>query len=325
MARFTISAIVLVGMLLAVSCRSSANDPAFSRVSFSPDGKSIVFAHAENGGCFLYIGDLNTRAAKRLTKTRSGCENNPSFSSNGKLIVYSFAPDSDRKSSLFIVSADGSDSRRITPSGSDDIYPIFSADNRVVYFVRSGSFGHSSPIAASRQHDFDLFSVDLTSGAVAQLTQQSLYDLQSLSISPDGKDLMISTTRYPIGALIEIYVIAKPQSARKVFQPHVPDEPKLTAEPEPAFGDACYMPDGLGMLVLAASNKAGGNYDYNVYLVNTVTGSIDRKLTNLTGMTTGVQVSPDGKTAVLGNQGKLYLLNLQNRELKPLDWSGLGH
>jgi len=312
-------------MLLAVSCRSSADDPAFSRVSFSPDGKSIVFAHGENGGCFLYMGDLNTRAAKRLTKAQSGCENNPSFSSDGNLVVYSYASRDDRKSSLFIINADGSHSRQITPNGSDDVYPVFSRDGRLVYFVRSGYFGHSSPIAASRQHDFDLFSVDLTSGSVAQLTQQSLYDLQSLALSPDGKDLMISTTRYPIGALIEIYVIAKPQSARKVFQPHVLDEPKLAAEPASEFGDACYMPDGMGMLVLAASNKAGGNYDYNVYLVSTVTGSIDGKLTNLTGMSTGVQSSPDGKTAILGNQGKLYLLNLQNRELKPLDWSGLGH
>jgi len=325
MARFTIPIIVLIGMLLAVSCRSSADDPAFSRVSFSPDGKSIVFAHGENGGCFLYMGDLNTRAAKRLTKAQSGCENNPSFSSDGNLVVYSYASRDDRKSSLFIINADGSHSRQITPNGSDDVYPVFSRDGRLVYFVRSGYFGHSSPIAASRQHDFDLFSVDLTSGSVAQLTQQSLYDLQSLALSPDGKDLMISTTRYPIGALIEIYVIAKPQSARKVFQPHVLDEPKLAAEPASEFGDACYMPDGMGMLVLAASNKAGGNYDYNVYLVSTVTGSIDGKLTNLTGMSTGVQSSPDGKTAILGNQGKLYLLNLQNRELKPLDWSGLGH
>ena len=308
-------------MLLATSCRSAADNPSFSKASFSPDGKSVVFAHEENGGCFLYVGDLSNGAAKRLTKNRSGCENNPSFSPDGQLVVYSYVPNNDRKTSLFITQQDGSNPRQITPSGTDDVYPVFSLDGKIVYFARSGRFGHSSPIAASRQHDFDLFSVDIASGGISQLTQQKLYDLQSLSVSPDGKALMISTARYPIGALIEIYKIEQPQGAWMVFQPHVPDEPKPMG---PALGSACYMPDGLGMLVLAASNKAGGNYDYNVYLVSTVTGSIDAKLTSLTGMSVGVQASPDGKTAIFGNQSKMYLLNLQNHEVKPLDWSGLG-
>ncbi|MGB8772398.1 MAG: hypothetical protein WCC92_22500 [Candidatus Korobacteraceae bacterium] len=283
----------------------------------------MAFSYEEGGACFIYLGELSTGTAKRLTKVRSGCEADPSFSSDGKFIVYSYAPQNDRKSSLFVVNADGSNSRQITPFGTDDVYPVFSPDNSTVYFARSGYFGHHSPIAASRQHDFDLFAADFTNNKVTQLTYQSLYDLRSLSLSPNGKELLISTTRYPVGDLFEVYPIAKPQSARLVFQPHVPDEPRLTG-PTPAFGDACYLPDGLNILMIAASNKEGGNYAYNVYLMSAVTGTIEQ-LTKLTGMTTGVQASPNGKSATFENEGKMYLLDLQSHSLKPLQWSGLNN
>ena len=311
--------VALIAVLLLMCCRSSADGPPFGRVSFSPDGKLVVFPHQERGGCFLYIGDLGTQVARRLTKSQSGCENDPDFSSDGKLIVYAYAPGSDRKSSLFVVNADGSSVQQITKTGTDDVFPVFSRDNKLVYFARSGRFGHSSPIAASRQHDFDLFSVNLGSGAVTQLTQQSLYDLLSVSMSPDGKDLLITTYRYPIGALFEIYAIDKPQSARLVFQPHVPDEPKLVT---PAFADACYLPNELNALIIAASSK-DHSYDYNVYLMSVVTGSF-QQLTNLTGLTPFVQTSPDGKAAIIENQDKLYLLDLQSHGLRPLVWKGLG-
>jgi Tol biopolymer transport system component len=323
MTKYSLLLALLIGMLLASSCRSSADDPAFGPASFSPAGNLVVFSHQDGGACFIYLGNLSTAAAKRLTKARSGCEADPSFSSDGKFIVYSYASRNDRKSSLFIVNADGSNSRQITPSETDDVYPVFSPDNSNVYFARSGYFGHHSPIAASRQHDFDLFSVDLKNNKVTQLTYQGLYDLRSLCLSPDGKELLISTTRYPIGDLFEVYPTAKPQSAKLVFQPHVPDEPRLTG-PTPAFGDACYLPDGLNILMIAASNKGGGNYAYNVYLMSAVTGAIEQ-LTKLTGMTTGVQASPNGKSATFENEGKMYLLDLQSHSLKPLQWSGLNN
>jgi Tol biopolymer transport system component len=315
--------ILLVVILLTSSCRSSVGGPAFSRVSFSPDSKSVAFSYKEGGTCFVYLGALSAGPAKRLTKVRSGCEADPSFSSDGKVIVYAYAPQNDRKSSLFVVNIDGSNSRQITPFGTDDAYPVFSPDNSTVYFARSGYFGHHSPIAASRQHDFDLFAVNLTNNKVTQLTYQSLYDLRSLCLSPDGKELLISTTRYPVGDLFEVYPIAKSQSARLVFQPHVPDEPNLTG-PAPAFGGACYLPDGLNILMIAASNKGGGNYAYNVYLMSAVTGTIEQ-ITKLTGMTTGVQASPNGKSATFENEGKMYLLDLQSHSLKTLQWSGLNN
>ncbi len=310
-----------LSLCFLLSCRSSADGPGFGQATFSPDGKVVAFVRQEAGSCFIYLGNLDTRAAKRLTKTRGGCEADPDFSHDGKTMVYSYAPKGERKSSLYLVGIDGADPHQISPSETDDIYPHFSPDGKMLYFARSGRFGHSSPIAASRQHDFDLFSYDLSTGKIAQLTQQSLYDVQSLDASPDGEQLLISTSRYPIGGLIETYAVANPQSPHLVFQAHVPDEPRLG----PAYGQASYIPvaNSLQFLLIAASNKSGGNYDYNVYDVNLVTGKIEGQLTNLRGMTTGVQASPNGKQAILENEGKMYLLDLQTHNAQLLNWTGL--
>ena len=129
--------------------------------------------------------------------------------------------------------------------------PAFAADGRSLFYVISRSFGHSSPIAAPRRHDFDVMKITIDpdrtiAGAVPiELTQSYFRDLYSLSVSPDGEQFMVSTSGYPIGSLIEEFRIDHPLRQHRIFQPHVAGEPSGG----PSFGQARYVGDGMEIVL----------------------------------------------------------------------------
>lgn len=273
-----------------------------------------MFSLVSNDSCFLYRTDLTSRKADKLTARTEGCESDPSFSRDGKLIAYSVTNGNKEKSSIWIIHSDGTNDHRVMAATEDSSHPVFALDDKRLYFVRAGFFGHYSPIAREAKHDLDIFSVPIDGGEAAALTQQHFYSLQSLSMSPDGKSLLVSTTRYPIGPLLEEYVIDKPTGPHKVFQPHVPGEPSSG----PSIGSAVYMPNGFYILFIAASNTHGGDYDYNVYRMSSVTGSELQQLTLRTGMANDVQAAPDGRSAIFTAGNEAYLVDLQTHAVKPL-------
>ncbi len=309
-----VSVMVLLSCtLLASSCRGSPDRQVFGPVSFSPDGKTIIFSHGNGNECSIYKADLASGHAKRLTKTHTGCESDPTFSPDGKLIAYSYISSADAKSALFVMNADGSDPHQISSGGSDDLYPIFANDTHAVYFARARYFGHYSPIAKKRRHDLDLFSIDLRNGKVAETTEQHFFDAKSLCLSPDGKELLISTSRTD-RSLFEVYQIDKPQSAKRVIQAAIPDEPRA----EVYWGDACYMPDGTSILAVVTSRDR-----CTLYVVNTENGRVG-KLADFPGDdATGIRSAPDGKIAIFVSENRLYKLNLQSHGIEWLNLSGV--
>jgi hypothetical protein len=173
------------------------------------------------------------------------------------------------------------------------------------------------------RHDWGVFSVPVQSGAVpvgagpTQITHTSFYDLKSLDVAADevnprGTKLLISTSGYPIGDLLEQFT-GGALGKDKIFQPHVPGESSVG----PSFGEARFIHDGMDVLFLAATDTSGGNYDYNVYSMSDVTGSDIKQLTHLKGMTTELRVLPDGKVTFV-NGGVAYVLDVSTRTVKPL-------
>jgi hypothetical protein len=156
-----------------------------------------------------------------------------------------------------------------------------------------------------------------TSKAPTRITHSSFYDLRSLDIVADpvdhsGTKLLISTTAYPIGALLEEFSLAA-SSRDKIFQPHVPGESSVG----PSYGEARFIHDGMDILFLAATDKSGGNYDYNVYSMSDVTGTEIKQLTNLKGMTTELKVLPNGK-ATFVNGGTAFVLDIGTGSVKQI-------
>ncbi len=222
-----------------------------------------------------------------------------------------------------MVGADGRNPHPITGKDEDALHPVFSPDDSRVFYAASSFTGNHSPIVRPARHDWDVFSVPVQSGAIPadagprRITHTSFYDLQSLDVSadevnPGGTKVLISTSGYPIGALLEQFT-GGALGKDMIFQPHVPGESSMG----PSYGEARFIQDGMAVLFLAATDTSGGNYDYNVYSMSDVTGSDIKQLTHLKGMTTELRVLPDGKVTFV-NGGTAQVLDVGTQTVKPL-------
>lgn len=324
------SLIVIAGAAIAVTFFATSRSgkqqnfaPAEGQQAVSPGGGTILFSQTSGDSSFLYRKDLSNGKSVRLTSALNGIESEATFSHNGKLVVYSFANSPDSKSTVWVVGADGRNPHAITGKDEDALHPVFSPDDSTVFYAASRFTGNHSPIARPARHDWDVFSIPVQSNAAiessapTQITHTSFYDLQSLDIVADalnqgGTKLLVSTTGYPIGALLEEFNLGA-SGRDKIFQPHVPGESSVG----PAYGEARFIHDGMDILLLAATDTSGGNYDYNVYSMSDVTGSGIKQLTHLKGMTKELKVLPDGK-ATFVNGGVASVLDISTQTAKPL-------
>lgn len=105
-------------------------------IEVSPNGKQVIFEALGH----IYIQDLKSSKPKRLTKQSDHFEFNPSFSRDGKKIVYVSWNDK-ALGTVRVISARGGKSRTITDEKGKYIEPSFSPDGKQVVYrkVRGGS------------------------------------------------------------------------------------------------------------------------------------------------------------------------------------------
>jgi len=322
LASLIVIAVAAIAIAFFVSSRSRSVQnfvPPEGQQAVSPVGNMALLSRASGVSSFLYRKNPSTGTSVRLTAAVSGIESEASFSHDGKLLVYTFANSPDSKASVWVVDADGSNPHPLTGNDEDALHPTFSPDDSKVFYAASKYVGNHSPIARPARHDWDVFSTGIQAGAIpvgvtpTQITHASFYDLRSLDVAADGVNpggikILISTSAYPIGALLEEFPLGDP-GRNKIFQPHVQGESKVG----PSFGDARFIHDGMDILA-ATSNS--GVFDYNVYSMSDVTGSGIKQLTHLKGMTTALRILPNGEAAFV-NGGATQALDIPTQSVKP--------
>jgi dipeptidyl aminopeptidase/acylaminoacyl peptidase len=266
----------------------------------------------------LYKADIASGTIHRITAASSGCETDPAFSSDGQSFAYMSAPRAGARAALIISKPDGTAAHTLVSDQEDNLQPVFVPHSNQIVFLRSGAFEHHSPLVDNARHKFDLFSVDLSNGSVAALTDQKFYEISHISVSGDGKQILMTVSTYPEGDHFLVSPTAKSQVPTRSLQPSVADGPKGG----PVLYNAVWLPDGKSILFSAATERSdGGNFDYNVYRFTIVSGAIE-KLTRLTGLLDGLSVSADGKKAVLLRQGAYSILDLGTYKLTPIPLRG---
>jgi Tol biopolymer transport system component len=303
---------------------SGASAGRMESVSVSPDGKFIAVDFIKGDTSFIYRIAVDTGNATRLTDAKTGHESRLAFSPDGRLIAYSYSPGNGEGSRIVIGSIDGSNLHTWSPSKVRDFSPVFSPDNKTIVFARSGYYGSYSPIAQPHHHAWDFYAADLDGANVRQLTHESFYKASTLSLSPDGRNMVVVTEGVDTPEQIAIYSLDHPEKPAQLLRPHVPGHEGIYNFPN-------YMPDGKSILFMAASEGKNG-YDYDVYRLDLGTGAIER-LTKGNSYATDLRVFADGKTAVFLKwrsdshatpvSSELYLLDIQSHNVSPLKVSGL--
>jgi Tol biopolymer transport system component len=297
----------------------------FEGFTFSPDNTYLAAAYLRGGSSFIYKIPLDTGKAVRLTKVTDGYEGIPSFSPDGRRIIYSYSPQHGGHSRIVISNVDGSSSYPWrSGSETDDLRPLFASDDKTIIFARSGYYGSYSPIAQPAQHEWNFYASDLDGDNLRQLTSDNFYLVSRASVSPDGKTLLFVSSEQN-GDVILGYSLDQPPKPKVILRPGVGDTGGGTV-----LGDAMFMPDGNAILFDAATTGSHGYFDYDIYHMDLHTQRVE-KLTAANGYSYGLQLSHDGKTAVFmrdiphwyGSKTEIFLLDLATRKLTPFTVTGL--
>ncbi len=110
-----------------------------SWIDVSPDGSRLVFSARGNGARDLYLLDLRTNVVGRLTDS-SSYENFPSFSPDGKQIVFQRGKSLTSPRYLYLMDLSSRVIRQVTGNTfCGDSCPRFSDDGKLIVFERATS------------------------------------------------------------------------------------------------------------------------------------------------------------------------------------------
>ena len=100
--------------------------------AWSPNGRTIAFARYDDdtGSSRIFLIRPDGHAQKQLTRIDSY---NPSWSPDGRRIVF------DDDADLYVISADGSDLKRLTSTPRKESDPAWSPTGQTIAFVRGAA------------------------------------------------------------------------------------------------------------------------------------------------------------------------------------------
>lgn len=98
-------------------------------VNVSPKGDKVVYQALGH----LWIRDLPEGKPRRLTRQNDHWEFYPSFSRDGRQVVYT-TWDDDKLGTVRVVSADGGEGRTVVSAPGDFVEPVFSPDGKQIVF-----------------------------------------------------------------------------------------------------------------------------------------------------------------------------------------------
>jgi Tol biopolymer transport system component/DNA-binding winged helix-turn-helix (wHTH) protein len=157
---------------------------------WSPDGRYIAFCRILKGGTGIYVIPAMGGVERRIRETHWQEDEfyqvfwyfgRLSWAPDGNLVAYSDHTDPNEPASIFLLSLDSSEARRLTsPRGSvGDYNPAFSPDGRTLAFNR-GSQGVTS-----------IYTVPVSGGEEQRLVSGVQFGW-GLAWTPDGRDIVFA-------------------------------------------------------------------------------------------------------------------------------------
>ena len=257
--------------------------------SWSPDGKRIAFVSNRDGHVNIrgrltyeiYVMDANGENQQNLTNDPSN-DRSPSWSADGRRIVFQSDRDNDRDHNIeiYVMDADGSNPQRLTNNPTEDEDPAWSPDGRRIVFSarREGHVENKFGIT----HEIYVMNAD--GGNEQRLTENRNNDW-SPSWSPDGKRIAFMSDRKGDLQNFEIYVM----DADGKNQQRLTNNRDSDSSPS-------WSPDGER---IAFTSDRDGNYE--IYVMD-ADGGNQQNLTNNphldgnpTWLNSPFSVSPAGK------------------------------
>ncbi len=155
-----------------------ASNESIISPAWSPDGKQLAYVSFETQKAAVWLQDLAT-GQRRMVASFRGSNSAPAFSPDGKWLAMALSREG--LTQLFTMPvAGGASPYRLTQSSAIDTEPVYSPDNRFIYFTSDRGGGPQ------------IYRIAINGGNAERVTFAGAYNI-SPAISPDGRHLAYVT------------------------------------------------------------------------------------------------------------------------------------
>lgn len=182
-------AVILLHLLLAQGMPPHTRPHGHMDITYRLDaqGKRLVFNAIGNGGRDLFILSLDNLKVTQVTDTPD-YETNPSFSPDGRAIVYSAGRPGTRADHLFIRNLDTNQVQQLTSDDdANDCWPTFTPDGSRIVFTRDTDYNWGG-LASSWGGGGSVWSIKRDGSGLRRILPPTIY-AYSPRLTPDGKTL----------------------------------------------------------------------------------------------------------------------------------------
>jgi tricorn protease-like protein len=164
-------------------------------ISFSPDGKKIIFDRKKDDKSFMiHLYDLTTGELSAYRSPAGEDWTMARCSFDGKRIAFTITPHIGEKwdianSQIAVMAPDGRNVKKITNTTGFKVDSSFSHDGKKIIYVRAGRIRKEGKTAAT---DYDIYEVDLETGKETRLTWYKFYMMSMPYYYPDDEKIIFS-------------------------------------------------------------------------------------------------------------------------------------
>jgi len=161
-----------------------------SELSFSHDGKKVVFDRCKNEGCQIQVYDLETGELAAYQSPKGERWTMGKYSYDGKRITFSVIPVSFTgqldlgQMQIAVMDADGKNYRKVTTGFGAKLYPTFSHNGKKILYACAARIREKGRTPAAQ---YDAWEVNLETGEQTQLTFFKYYYMSNLTYFPDDE------------------------------------------------------------------------------------------------------------------------------------------
>lgn len=163
---------------------------SISNLSFSHDGKKVVFDRCRDKGCQIQIYDLETGELSAYQSPQNERWTMGKYSYDGKQITFSVITIKPKgglelgEMQIAVMDADGKNYKKVTTGSGAKLYPTFSHTGKKILYACGARIREKGKTPAA---NYDAWEVNLETGAQTQLTFFEYYYLGYLSYFPDDE------------------------------------------------------------------------------------------------------------------------------------------
>jgi hypothetical protein len=182
-----ITLIIHVGGCATVQTKEIKDE--ISNLSFSYDGKKVLFDRCRDEGCRIQVYDLETGELAAYQSPANEQWTMARESYDGKKIVFSVIPAGEKyldltQMQIAVMDVDGKNYKKLTSGPLPKIYPTFSHSGKKVLYVKAGRIRKQGRTPASK---YDAWEIDIETGKETRLTKFEYMYMNSVCYFPDDE------------------------------------------------------------------------------------------------------------------------------------------